>query len=135
MLYYMLRYAHNNLMNILLTYMPTYDNCGCVDTELTTENILITPPPRLHCRLNHASHQVQSNPTSWWDGQIIRVSFDMQLPEAVHTVAALVEWVRALAWTGDRVVLAGFESRCGNFVSALWQFRLPRFASVFRRRH
>ena len=28
-----------------------------------------------------------------------------------------------------------FESRCGNFASELWQylFRLPRFASVFRR--
>ena len=24
----------------------------------------------------------------------------------------MAEWVRALAWTGDRVVLAGFESRC-----------------------
>ena len=38
---------------------------------------------------------------------------------------AVAEWVRVLAWTGDRVVLAGFESRCGNFASELWQFRLP----------
>ena len=38
-------------------------------------------------------------------------------------------------WTGDRVVMAGFESRCCNFASELWQFRSPRFASVFRRRH
>ena len=29
----------------------------------------------------------------------------------------------------------GFESCCGNFASELWQFRLPRFAGVFRRRH
>ena len=62
-------------------------------------------------------------PASWWNGQLIEVSFDMHLPEAVHTVAALAEWVRALACTGDRVVLAGFESRCGNFASELWQFR------------
>ena len=50
---------------------------------------------------------------------------------------AVAEWVRALACTGDRTVLAGFESHCGklNFASELWQFRLPRFASVFRRRH
>ena len=31
---------------------------------------------------------------------------------------------------------AGFESHCGNFASELWQFRLPRFATmpVFFRR-
>ena len=39
---------------------------------------------------------------------------------------AVAEWVSALAWTGDRVVLAGFESRGGNFASELWQFPLPR---------
>ena len=45
---------------------------------------------------------------------------------------AVAEWVRALDWRlGD----PGFESCCGNFTSELWQFRLPRFASVFRRRH
>ena len=41
------------------------------------------------------------------------------------------EWVRgvalALAWTGDRTVPTGFESRCANFASELWQFRLTRF--------
>ena len=26
----------------------------------------------------------------------------------------MAECVRALAWTGDRTVLAGFESHCGN---------------------
>ena len=41
---------------------------------------------------------------------------------------AVAEWVRAFAWTGDRTVPAGFDSRCGNFASELWQFRLPRFA-------
>ena len=40
--------------------------------------------------------------------------------------------VRAVAWTGDRTVPAWFES---HFASELCQFRLPRFASVFRRRH
>ena len=33
--------------------------------------------------------------------------------------SAVAEWVRALAWTGDLVVLAGFESRCGNVASAI----------------
>ena len=27
---------------------------------------------------------------------------------------AVAEWVRALAWTGDRTVPAGFESHCGK---------------------
>ena len=31
----------------------------------------------------------------------------------------MAEWVRTLTWTGDRVVLAGFESRCGHFASEL----------------
>ena len=26
----------------------------------------------------------------------------------------MAEWVRALAWTGDRTVPTGFESHCGN---------------------
>ena len=26
----------------------------------------------------------------------------------------MAEWVRALAWTGDRTVSAGFESHCGK---------------------
>ncbi len=26
----------------------------------------------------------------------------------------MAEWVRALAWIGDRIVLAGFESHCGK---------------------
>ena len=46
---------------------------------------------------------------------------------------AVAEWVRALDWRPDG---PGFESHCGKlFASELWQFRLPRFASVFRRRH
>ena len=32
----------------------------------------------------------------------------------------MVEWVRALDW---RLGSPGFESRCGNFASELWQFR------------
>ena len=27
---------------------------------------------------------------------------------------AVAEWVRALAWTGDRTIPAGFESHCGK---------------------
>ena len=26
----------------------------------------------------------------------------------------MAEWIRVLAWTGDRTVLAGFESHCGK---------------------
>ena len=40
----------------------------------------------------------------------------------VDNINAVAEWIRALAWTGDRVVLAGLrESPCGNFTSELWQ--------------
>ena len=41
-----------------------------------------------------------------------------------NVVGTMAESVRALAWTGDRTVPAGFKSRCGNFASELWQFRL-----------
>ena len=44
---------------------------------------------------------------------------------------AVAEWVRALACTGDRTVLAGFESHCGKLRNSVY----PRFASVFRMRH
>ena len=37
----------------------------------------------------------------------------------IHTGGAVSEWARTLAWTGDRVVLAGFESRCAIFASEL----------------
>ena len=49
----------------------------------------------------------------------------------VQVGGAMTVWVRALDW---RPGGPGFESRCGNFASELWQFRLPP-ASVFRRRH
>ena len=40
------------------------------------------------------------------------------------------------AWPVSPTRSTGFESLCGNlFASELWQFCLPRFASVFRRRH
>ena len=46
-------------------------------------------------------------------------------------VAWFFERVRALAWTADRMVPAGFESHCGKlFASELWQFRLPCFAKL-----
>ena len=40
---------------------------------------------------------------------------------------AVAEFVRALDW---RPGGPGFEALCGNFASELWQFHLPRFASV-----
>ena len=51
---------------------------------------------------------------------------------------AVAEWVRALAWNGDRTFPAGFERNPTSvklFASELWQFHLPLFASVFRMRH
>ena len=41
----------------------------------------------------------------------------------------VAEWVGALDW---RPGGPGFESRSDNFASELWQFCLPRFASVFQ---
>ena len=58
--------------------------------------------------------------------------FGVALSSWWGTSDAVAEWLRALDW---RPGGPGFESCCGNFVSELWQFRLPRFASVFRRRH
>ena len=45
-------------------------------------------------------------------------------------------WIRLERWNlvDWRPGGPGFESRCGNFASELWQFRLPRFAN-FRRTH
>ena len=43
----------------------------------------------------------------------------------------MAEWVRALEW---RPGCPWLESSGGNFASELWQFRLPHFAIVFRRR-
>ena len=34
--------------------------------------------------------------------------------DVFHHGGAVAEWVRGLAWTGDRTVPAGFESHCGN---------------------
>ena len=51
----------------------------------------------------------------------------------VQMGGAVAEWVRALDLRPDG---RGFESHFGKlFASELWQFRLPPFASVFRRRH
>ena len=40
-------------------------------------------------------------------------------------------------WIGQATGLSrpGSNPTAANFASELWQFRLPRFASVFRRRH
>ena len=51
---------------------------------------------------------------------------------SVVSGGVVAEWVRALDW---RPGGPGFESRCANFASELWQCCLPLFASVFRRRH
>ena len=44
----------------------------------------------------------------------------------------MADLARALDWRSGG---PGFESRCDNFASEFCQFCLPRFASVFRRRH
>ena len=55
--------------------------------------------------------------------------------EQVNQGSGVAEWARAL--TGDRTVngssLAAVKTF--RFASELWQFRLPRLASVFRMRH
>ena len=61
---------------------------------------------------------------------------------------AVVGWVRALDWgrgvaewarelTGDRTVNGSSPAavKTFRFASELWQFRLPRLASVFRMKH
>ena len=52
--------------------------------------------------------------------------------DSIVSVGVVAERVRALDWQPGG---SGFESRCGNFASELWQFRLPRLASVFWMRH
>ena len=53
-----------------------------------------------------------------WHTYTVTVS-DTMLVECVLQVirrGAVADWVRELAWTGDRVVLVGFNSRCGNLI-------------------
>ena len=49
--------------------------------------------------------------------------------------SGVAEWARAL--TGDRTVNGSSHAavKTFRFASELWQFRLPRLASVFRMRH
>ena len=49
--------------------------------------------------------------------------------------SGVAEWARAL--TGDRMVNGSSPAavKTFRFASELWQFRLPRLASVFRMRH
>ena len=47
--------------------------------------------------------------------------------------SGVAEWARAL--TGDRTVNGLSPAAEKLFASELWQFRLPRLASVFRMRH
>ena len=49
--------------------------------------------------------------------------------------SGVAEWARAL--TGDRTVNCSSPAavKTFRFASELWQFRLPRLASVFRMRH
>ena len=49
--------------------------------------------------------------------------------------AGVAEWARVL--TGDRTVNGSSPAAVNifRFASELWQFRLPRLASVFRMRH
>ena len=44
----------------------------------------------------------------------------------------MAEWVRVLARLATGLSWPGSNPTAENFASELWQFRLPRFASVFR---
>ena len=52
-------------------------------------------------------------------------------PKGARWPSGLERWLvqaTGLSWPGS-------NPTAENFASELWQFRLPRFASVFRRRH
>ena len=53
----------------------------------------------------------------------------------MNGVSGVAEWARGL--TGDRTVNGSSRAavKTFRFASELWQFRLPRLASVFRMRH
>ena len=65
-----------------------------------------------------------------------RVHMTIELVTAkVITEAAHTNYLSVVGhWTGDRVVL-GSNPAAATSLRNFWQFRLPRFASVFLRRH
>ena len=72
------------------------------------------------------SKRIRGNALPWLDEEIIQL---MRQRDRAHKIAKRSGSQNN--WDGP-----GFESHCGKpFASELWQFRLPRFASVFRRRH
>ena len=62
-------------------------------------------------------------------------SVKVKLVDSLIGKTGVAEWARAL--TGDRTVngLSPAAVKTFRFASELWQFRLPRLASVFRMRH
>ena len=96
------------------------------------DNCSIFVPTRVHFILFYFSHH--GNSQSFDNLTSIKPQNapwcpDSKTPEIppIHP-GSVEEWVGAL-------VGPVFEYCCGNFASELWQFRLPCFASVFRRRH
>ena len=105
-----------------------------------------SPQPifHLHSVLPSASSSVTSTTAMSSLTASINLLFDRHLSDTSHGStfakmaavqrkgAVVAKRVRALDW---RPGSPCFESSCGKFVSELLQFHLPRFASVFRRRH
>ena len=70
-------------------------------------------------------HFHQNKHIYWWVEKWSMTSSGALNPERTESLLSLEGSIVA-----DRVILAGFESCCGNFTSEIWQFRLPRFAKV-----
>ena len=74
------------------------------------------------------------------DGYILAYRVDIgkntqHVTSPYEILSGVAEWARAL--TGDRTVNGSSPAavKTFRFASELWQFRLPRLASVFRMRH
>ena len=65
----------------------------------------------LHCTIGVSILWLLLNRTA-----VLKITFGNIFHTLRWTGGAVAKWVRALAWTGDRVVLARFGSRCGNLI-------------------
>ena len=62
----------------------------------------------------------KTNSVLYFNGRVKAKDGDVDTAALGHQGGAVAEWVRVLAWTGDRTVSAAFESHCGK----------PRFGTL-----